>query len=734
MTPPPSPEHDSSPAGEGGRPDDLSASESQAVELAELADLAEQAERGARHLTGRGGIAVTIVAVSWSLFQLALPAVVTLSSDYVRVIHLCFALAMVYLCFPAVRKRRTRGVWGFLSARRRLPVIDVTLALLAVAAAAYYALDYTGIAARQGKPLGRDLVVGIVLIVLVLEAARRALGMALTVVASAFILYALFGSYMPDLLAFRGASVRRLVGQLTLSTEGLYGVPLRVAAETVFLFVLLGAMLEKTGGGHYFVQLAFSLLGRYRGGPAKAAVLSSGLTGMVSGSSIANVVTTGTFTIPLMTKSGYPPEHAAAIEVAASTNGQLMPPIMGAAAFIIAEYCGLSYLEVVRAAFVPAVVSYLALIYITHLEAGKLGLKGIPREELPRFLPVLISGVHFLIPLAALVTMLVRGYSAGMAAFYAIIALAVLVMVRGPLVATRSGHSRRAGLIEAARLLGRSLVAGAKGMMGVGVACAAAGIIVGIVGMGPGQRITEVVDVLSAGNIFLILLLTAGASLVLGMGLPTTATYIVMASLTAEVIVNLAGAAGVEVPRVAAHLFCFYFGILADDTPPVGLAAYAAAAIAKSNPITTGLRGFFYDLRTAILPFAFVFNTDLLLWNVHGWGRIILIFASATLAMFAFAGLTQHFLRTRNRVYESVMLAFSAVLLLHPRWPTELLAGPTVGRWLTAWPAWAAGAVEAVAAAGVWPGTLTGAVLFAGVYLLQRRRARRPADIGGVSD
>ena len=364
------------------------------------ADSVDEAEHGSRHLTGPARYAVAGIAAAWSVFQLALPRLV-IASDYVRAIHLCFAMGLVYLSFPAFKRHKAAG-----GSPRRLPALDVVLAILAALAAGYYALDYEGISARQGAPLARDIVAGVVLIVLLLEAARRSLGPAMPVVAGGFILYALLGPYLPELLAFRQIGLNRMMSQLTLSTEGIYGVPLRVSAGTVFLFVLLGAMLKRTGGGRYFVQLAFGLLGRYKGGPAKAAVLSSGLTGMVSGSSIANVVTTGTFTIPLMTKSGYPPEHAAAIEVAASTNGQLMPPIMGAAAFIIAEYCNLTYLEVVRAAFIPAVVSYLALIYITHLEAGKLGLKGLSRDQLPRFGSVFLGGIHFLIPLAVLVTML----------------------------------------------------------------------------------------------------------------------------------------------------------------------------------------------------------------------------------------------------------------------------------------------------------------------------------------
>ena len=684
---------------------------------------AEEAELGARQLTGWNRYAVAVIAAAWSLFQLSLPHLVALSSDYVRVIHLVFAVALVYLSFPTFRRLRLPGCLSFLSARDRVPVMDIVLALTAAGVAAYYAIDYEGIASRQGMLLGRDLVLGVALIVLVLEAARRAFGLTLSAVAVVFITYAFLGQRMPDVLAIKSVSLGRLVNQVALSQEGIYGVPLRVSASTVFLFVLLGAMLEKTGGGRYFVQLAFSLLGRYKGGPAKAAVCASGLTGMVSGSSIANVVTTGTFTIPLMKRCGYPAEKAAAIEVAASTNGQLMPPIMGAAAFIIAEYCNLPYLAVVRAAFIPAVVSYLALFYITHLEAGKLGLRGLPKDQLPRFFGVFFGGVHFLIPVAALVWMLLAGFSPQLAAFYAIVALTGLVVVRSLAAALRARSGLGAALWRAARLIGESLVAGGRGMMAVGVACATAGIIVGIVGMGAGQRITEIVDTLAGGNIILILILTAVASLILGMGLPTTATYIVMASLTAEVIVTLAHKAGFAVPRIAAHLFCFFFGILADDTPPVGLAAYAGAAIARANPIKTGVQAFLYDLRTAILPFMFVFNSDLLLWGIDRWWEIGVIFATSTIAMFAFAALTQNYLTTRNRIHDMALLILSCFVLLRPRAMGEILVAAGAAKCLPQ------SVMTVLACKFLW--YAVGAALFFAVYLLQRRRralasARRP--------
>ncbi len=666
-----------------------------------IQQLAEELEYGPRHLTGNTGRLVGCVAATWSLFQLLLPYVLTLNSDIVRAVHLVFAITLVFLSYPAVKKRVLAGVWGALSRRDAVPLVDVILACAAGCAAAYYALDYVGIAQRLGSPIARDYVFGVLLLVLLLEAARRALGPALPCIAVVFTVLCFFGPELPRFAAFKRVSPNQLLSQLTMSTEGIYGLPLYVSASMVFLFVLFGAILEKSGGGHYFVQLAFSLLGRFRGGPAKAAVLASGMTGLVSGSSIANTVTTGTFTIPLMKRCGYPPEKAAAVEVAASTNGQLMPPIMGAAAFIIAERCNLPYLQVVRAAFIPAVISYLALIFITHLEACKLGIEGLPREQLPPFRETLVGGLHFLLPLALLIGLLVSRYSPELSAFWAILALVAMILGRDQVAALRNGSGQLPALRHSLELVWDSLVTGGRNMMGIGVAVATAGVIVGIMTLGPGSLITELIGQLSGGNLMLTLMLTAMVSLVLGMGLPTTANYIVISTLVVPAILTLSAEANVAVPIIAAHLFCFFFGILADDTPPVGLAAYAAAAIAKSDPIKTGIQGFVYDMRTALLPFMFFFNTQLLLIGVDSFAHGAAIFVTATIAMFAFASLTQNYFLLPNRPIEAVLLAAVTVLLLRPR--------------LLPW-----------ASPGVW--IAVGCCLYAVVFIKQRLRAR--AGIG----
>ncbi len=618
---------------------------------------------------GPSGYVIAGIAFLWSVFQLATASVLILDSLSIRAIHLGFAMLIVFVAYPG-RTHKT--------ARKGIGILWTTLnwgaALTGCSAAIYIVLDYVGISGRQGLPLSRDMVLGVVLIVLLLEAARRTVGPALPIISSVFLAYALYGKYMPDFLSFKGVSLNRLLGQMTMSTEGIYGIPLDVSANIVFLFVLFGATLERAGAGQYFIQLALSLLGRFRGGPAKAAVVASGMTGMISGSSIANVVTTGTFTIPLMKKVGYSAEKAAAIEVAAGIDGQIMPPIMGAAAFIIAEYVNVPYVSVVRAAIIPALLSYCALFYITHVEACKLGLRGMDRSETPRFRDVFFSGVHYLIPIGVLVVELIYfRHSPQMAVFRSIVTLWVIIVGHAVITAIRAGKSPAKGLIEGARTIAWSLVAGGRNMVSVAIATACAGIIVGVVTLGLGGIITEVIDQLSRGNIYVMLFITAVACLIIGMGIPTTATYIVVASLAAPAIVTLSESSGFAVPLIAAHLFCFYFGILADDTPPVGLASFAAAAIAKSDPIATGLQGFRYHIRTAILPFAFIFNHELLLIGVDNIFRGLAVFAAGLVGMLAFVSATQGWFAVRNRWYEAPVLLAVTVCMLRPDIPARCM-------------------------------------------------------------
>ena len=646
------------------------------------ADLTEEqrAKLQAADLSLRGddtslrGYAIAVIAICWSLFQLASASVLMLDTLYIKAIHLAFAIGLVFLNMPLSKLSETAHPHALRVKLRmtHITIIDVVLAIVAALAALYIVLDYEGIAARSGVPIQRDMVIGMLLVVLMVEATRRAIGPALPIIATVFMVYVFTGPYLPDALAFKGASVSRFVGQMTLSSEGIYGVPLGVSATVVFLFVLFGTMLDRAGGGHFFIQLAISGLGRYRGGAAKAAVLGSAFTGMVSGSSIANVVTTGTFTIPLMKKVGYPPHKAAAVEVASSVNGQLAPPVMGAAAFIIAEYVNVPYIEVAKAAVVPAFAAYAALLWITHIEACKLGLRGLSKSELPNFLQTLKGGAHYLIPVALLLyELVILQHSAELSVFRAIVLLTFIILAQPVVIARMRGESMLGGLWTGVKILFGSLAAGGINMLSVALATATAGIIVGCVSLGLGQQITSFVEVLSGGNVYLLLIITAIASLLLGMGLPTTANYIIMASLTAPILVNLAGGTTIHgteivVPLMAAHLFCFYFGIMADDTPPVGLAAYAGAAIAKCSPIVTGVQAFTYDIRTAILPLIFFFNHDIILWGVTSAPVAIFIYLMTTAGCVCFASLTQGWFFARNNILDKLLLLAATVILLYP--------------------------------------------------------------------
>ncbi|MCK5539980.1 MAG: TRAP transporter permease [Deltaproteobacteria bacterium] len=618
---------------------------------------------------------VPIIAVIWSFFQLSISSWLLLDSIAIRAIHLAFALVLLFLNIPFFKK--PKPFLKFLSARDHISWNDYLCAALGAIGALYLYFEWEGIANRSGMPTTTDVVFGILLLVLLLDAARRALGPALSIIAITFSLYAYFGPYMPEILAFRGVSVNRYLSQITLSGEGIYGIPLDVSARVVFLYVLLGGILEKAGAGKFFIDLALCFLGRFKGGPAKAAVLASGFTGMVSGSSIANIVTTGTFTIPLMKKVGYPATKAAAIEVAASTDGQLAPPIMGAAAFIIAEYVNVPYVAVVKAAAIPAFASYVALLYITHIEASKLGLRGLRKDELPVLLQTLMGGLHFLIPIGALLyELIILRHSPDKSAFNAIMWLLLVVFSKDLIDGLGSAGFIGKSLKKSFTTIYDGLASGAKNMVTVAVACASAGIIVGVVNMGIGGMITQIVEQLSGGNIYLMLIITAIASLLIGMGLPTTATYIVMASLTAPIIVQVGGLNDFVVPLMAAHLFCFYFGILADDTPPVGLASYAAAALARSDPIKTGIQGFMYDIRTSILPFMFIFNTDLILHNINSWPLGILIFIMACVGTCAFASATQGWFIVKNKWYELFIFLGVALIMLRPGMLADLLSLP----------------------------------------------------------
>lgn len=615
---------------------------------------------------------ISAVTIIWSLFQLFI-VLEPISNTITRSLHIAFAIGLVFLMYPHYRSHHllNKVTWH-----------DVVLSLLATACMLYIALFHEELSNRPGAYILTDVIVALIGIVLLLEAGRRCLGVALSVIAIVFIMYDLWGRYFPEIIMHKGASLTKLAGHLFLTSEGIFGVPLGVSSGFVFLFVLFGALIDKAGAGKYFITLSYSILGTFKGGPAKASVVASGMTGIMSGSSIANTVTTGTFTIPLMKKSGFSPEKSAAVEVAASTNGQLMPPVMGAAAFIIAEFLGIAYSEVIFAAFIPAFVSYFALLAIVHLESVKLGLKGVSRDQLPQFLNTLIGGIHFIIPILFLLySLLFARLSTATAVYNAIMFLLLIMIVQHPIKALLTGSTLNKSLfLQGFYDIISGFISGAKNSIPIAIATATAGIVVGSITLtGLGQVLTEVIETIAGNQIVFILLLAAITSLILGMGLPTTANYIVMASLTAPVILILAENNGFIVPAIAAHLFVFYFGILADDTPPVGLAAYAASGIAKSAPIKTGIQGFAYDIRTAILPFMFFFNTELILiesatlsTDPSSWVwitnpiQIIIIFGSALIGMFAFSCLTQRYFIKANNLLESMILLSIVPLMLIP--------------------------------------------------------------------
>ena len=705
-------------------------------------DIMAKAEFGGRTPQSRvASWVITLICLGWSLYQLYI-AYRPIDSHVARAWHLAFALCLAFLVYPAYKERTPpfwiRGLQRLLpfigkgSNVTRIPFLDILFALAATCAALFVWWDFDKLVWRQGMPNMADILLGTILIVLLLEGARRSLGLALPVLAGIFLLYTIVGPYLPEILRHRGVPLDFIISDMYLTTTGIFGVPLGVSTDFVFLFVLFGALLDKAGGGKYFIDVAFSALGTFRGGPAKASVMASGLTGLVSGSSIANTVTTGTFTIPLMKKVGLPGYKAAAVEVAASTNGQLMPPIMGAAAFIMAEILGVPYLDVVRAALFPALISYFALFYVVHMESLKLKLVAIPRKDLPRFFSTFVRGCHFLIPLFILIVYLViLRRSPIMAALLAVESVIVIMLIQRPVIAfLKLGMERRAGTLDpsvdllaslwAAFLVGlgdvwNGLIAGARNMVAVGVATATAGIIVGVVTItGLVGRFIILIDTISMGNVVLMLIFTAMTSLLLGMGMPTTANYIIMATLTAPVIVQLGMDAGLVFPLIAAHLFVFYFGILADDTPPVGLAAYAGAAIARSDPIRTGIQGFTYDLRTAILPFIFLFNNEMLMIaGVTETGgiiwmdnpvRIAWIFFSGLIAMFAFASALQGQLVERCNLFERFLLLVVAASTFR------------------------AGAVEPYVPLGTVGIRIIGISLYFGLWTFQKIRADRRHD------
>ena len=620
-----------------------------------------------RNLTGIHLKIVSSIAIIWTLFQLWYASPFPFWFDIgmfkglpARAIHLGFALTLVFLIYP-------------FSKGKKISIIDIAISLIAAFCCLYIYFFYDQLIDRGGillkYSIGQftvpvEIIIGMIGIVILLEATRRAIGMPLVIIAICFLLFSYFGRYAPDIISHGGLSLKRLVGFQWFDQEAIFGIPIGVSVDFIFLFVLFGALLEKAGGGKYFLDLAFAMVGKMRGGPAKAAILGSGMTGLISGSSIANTVTTGTFTIPIMKKSGFSKEKAGAIEVSASVNGQIMPPVMGAAAFVMASFIGVTYFEIVKHAFLPAIISYLALFYISHLEALKLGLKGMDDIDVPNLKKTFFSGLHFLIPIFVLIYLLVFvRFTASYSIFYATISLLIVNLASRLIKESNFKNAFKNWFNET--VVG--FEKGALNMVGVGIAIATAGVIVGAVGStGLSTNLIIVIESIARDNVIILLFLTIILCLLLGMGLPTTANYVVVASLMATVLVDVGNASGYIFPLIAVHLFVFYYGLMADVTPPVGLASYAAAAISGGDPLRTGVQAFWYSLRTGILPIVFLFNHELLLIGIENIWHGLTVIITSLVGILVFTSATQGWFISKLRWYEIIVFLFISLSLLAP--------------------------------------------------------------------
>jgi len=624
-----------------------------------------------RNLTGLHLKVVVAIAIIWTLFQLWYASPFPFMFDIgmfrglpARAIHLGFALTLTFLIFP-------------ISKSKKISIIDILISLVAAFCCLYIYFFYDQLVDRGGVllkiSLGQninipiELIIGICGILILLEATRRAIGLPLVIIAICFLLFSYFGRYAPDIISHGGLSLKRLVGFQWFDQEAIFGIPIGVSVDFIFLFVLFGALLETAGGGKYFLDLAFAMVGKMRGGPAKAAILGSGMTGLISGSSIANTVTTGTFTIPIMKKTGFSKEKAGAIEVSSSVNGQIMPPVMGAAAFVMASFIGVTYFEVVKHAFLPAIISYIALFYISHLEALKLNLKGMEEKDVPHLKKTFLAGLHFLIPIFVLIYLLVVvRFTASYSIFYATIALILVNLVNKLFTSRKESNFKEALKIW----FNQTIVGFQKGainMVAVGIAIATAGVIVGAVGStGLSTNLIIVIESIAKDNVVILILLTIVLCLLLGMGLPTTANYVVVASLMSMVLVDVGNASGYIFPLIAVHLFVFYFGLMADVTPPVGLASYAAAAISGGDPLRTGVQAFWYSLRTAILPIVFLFNHELLLIGIENIWHALLVIITSLIGILVFTAATQAWFINKMRWYEIVVFLLISLSFLRP--------------------------------------------------------------------
>lgn len=544
-------------------------------------------ESNKREMTGIWDKIISGICILFAVFQLYTATFGVLDAHLQRAIHLAFGFVLIFLLYPACKS------WS----RTKMNPLDVLFAILSAGSALYLVVNYQELVLRAGMNNETDFVVALIGTVMVFEAARRVVGWPMIIVAFVFMLYAFLGPYVPGIMAHRGVGFQEMFDHLYFTTEGIFGTPMGVSSTFIYLFILFGAYLETTGLGKFFIDIANAIAGWAAGGPAKVAVLSSGLMGTVSGSSVGNVAGTGAFTIPMMKKLGYRPAFAGAVEAAASTGGQLMPPVMGAAAFLMAEFVGVPYFDVVKAAVIPAMLYYIGVWLGVHYEAKKFGLKGTPRDQLPKFKTLFLEKGHLAIPLVVIVYLLVSGYTPMRAALAAIVLTIVCACLRK---STRIGFGQ---IIQ-------GLIDGSKGVLGVLIACATAGIIIGVVTKtGVGLKVATALLDLAGGQLLPAMFFTMITSLILGMGVPTTANYVITSTIAAPALVQM------QVPVLAAHMFAFYFGIVADVTPPVALAAYAGAGIAGANPMRCGVIAAKLAIAAFIVPYIFVLAPELLMIN-----------------------------------------------------------------------------------------------------------------------
>ncbi|MSS27755.1 TRAP transporter permease [Desulfovibrio sp. PG-178-WT-4] len=633
----------------------------------DVSEIVAKYDKESAYRTFKGWLEVFIrvVCIAFSGFHLFTAATGAYPPQIQRAVHLGFVLVLIYLLYPA----RATG------SKHKLAWYDVLLAAAGAAVCGYIVWNYDVIVLDAGPPTEMDFFFGCAAILLVLEATRRIVGLPITLVAICFLLYAKFGNLIPGMMGHPGFSLKRIVGHMYLTTEGLFGMPLGVSASFVFLFILFGAFLHSTGLGKFFIDLALAAAGRFVGGPAKVAVLASGFFGTISGSSVANTVSTGTFTIPLMKSVGYRGAFAGAVEAASSTGGQIMPPIMGAAAFIMAQFLGVGYVEIAKAALIPALLYYLAVGFMVHMEAKRLGLKGIPKERLPRAWFVLRQGGYLLIPIFVLIYLLIQGYTPLKSAYYCILATVVISLVannwKAWAGASSSGMTVGHSLASCNRLALKDILLamenGGRLALGVAAACACTGFVIGVVTLtGVGLKLANAILTLSAGSFALTLFFTMLASIVLGMGLPTTAKYIVLATIAAPAIQTF------HVPQLAAHLFIMYFGILADLTPPVALAAYAAAGIARSEPNATGFMAVKLALAGFLIPYIFCYNPGLLMIGASNMEIVFIVCTAAVgIASLSFASVG-YWLRDLF-LWERLLLVGAAITLITPGLMTDII-------------------------------------------------------------